>query len=226
MLTGSTLEPAGVEVGILVEGDLEGAVRVTKYVAAFPAMVPSREVGEGSPACRMVAHGRLVIGLPMFPRGWTGWDRELVEVPALVHALPAVASRSPAQSAQCAQTAQAYEAAVRFQHPLFFLLILQRRLLGRLLRRELRRSQDGRHKERPYWARHVVLGRSGRRISGGADGGYLGGVWLCRREGRERWLLWELLGLRLEKGRVLVGLQGHDQVGRHFEVLITVATPL
>lgn len=54
---------AGVEIGVLVEWDLEGAVLVAKDVAALAAVVAAREVAEVSLAGRVIANGGLVVRL-------------------------------------------------------------------------------------------------------------------------------------------------------------------
>ena len=60
---GAAVDAARVEVGVLVERDLKGAVGVAEDVAALAAVVAAREVGEGAPACRVVADRGLVVGL-------------------------------------------------------------------------------------------------------------------------------------------------------------------
>ena len=63
VLAGAAEEAAGVVVGVLVEGDLEGAVGVTEDVAALAAVVAAGEVAESPPAGRVVADSRFIIGL-------------------------------------------------------------------------------------------------------------------------------------------------------------------
>ena len=63
MATCTAGHAARVEVGVLVEGDLKGAVHVAEYVAAFAAVVPAREVAKVSLARRVVADSGFVVGL-------------------------------------------------------------------------------------------------------------------------------------------------------------------
>ncbi len=60
---GAAVEAARVVAGVLVKGDLEAAVVVAKDVAALAAVVAAREVGEGPLAGRVIAYGRLHVGL-------------------------------------------------------------------------------------------------------------------------------------------------------------------
>jgi len=100
-----------VEVGVLVEGHLEGAVLVAEDVAALAAVVAAREVAKVPLAGRVVTNGGLVVGLPMSPSGRACGLRKLIEIPHAANGFGAVARRPPAQPAECAQAAKAHEAA-------------------------------------------------------------------------------------------------------------------
>jgi hypothetical protein len=52
-----------VVVGVLVQGNQVGAVRVAKDVSALATVMAARKVVEVFPACRVVAYWRLVVGL-------------------------------------------------------------------------------------------------------------------------------------------------------------------
>lgn len=60
---GAAGDAARVEVGVLVEGDLEGGVLVAEDVAALAAVVAAREVVEVALAGRVIAHCGLLVGL-------------------------------------------------------------------------------------------------------------------------------------------------------------------
>ena len=63
MAARSAERAARVEIGVLVERNLEGAVLVAKDVAALAAVVAPREVAEVALASSVIAHDRLVVGL-------------------------------------------------------------------------------------------------------------------------------------------------------------------
>lgn len=130
---------ARVEVGVLVEGNLEAAVLVAKDVTALAAVVAAREVAEVPLAGRVIAHGGLVVGLrahvrsacllvtgrgrrrkaqkettylPVLPSRCAGGFREMIKIPGTVDALGTLARRPPAQPPKCAQATETHEAAV------------------------------------------------------------------------------------------------------------------
>lgn len=202
---------------------------VAKNITALAAMVTAGEVREVPLAGRVIAHSRLVVRLPVFPSGRASRLGELLEIPLVVDALPTVARRPPAQTAQCTQAA--YEAAVGAQVALLgTLFILWLHLPGkRCLGREFSRTQHSGHVHRADRAAETEgFGRRWRSIAGGAERGDLRlfvALVRCRngRRLRECGLLVEVLGRCLLElllvpevdGMLLVWCAGHYEVGSH-----------
>lgn len=65
VVAGARGRGARVKVGVLVEGQNQGRVRVAKDVAALAAVVAAGEVAKGALAEGVVADGRFRVGLSM-----------------------------------------------------------------------------------------------------------------------------------------------------------------